>query len=107
MTSENIVTCASLSAVQSILAFCIADKGDGVLVSRPAYGRFELDYNTSSRVKIIYADMNGVDPFSLSVVERFEDAFSRALNYGVRIRALLISNPCNPLGRKTRSLSCK
>ncbi|RKF56150.1 1-aminocyclopropane-1-carboxylate synthase-like protein 1 [Erysiphe neolycopersici] len=98
VTSDNIVTCASLSAVQNILAFCIADKGDGVLVSRPAYGRFELDYNTSARVKIIYVDMNGVDPFSLSVVERFEDAFKRAHNYGVRIKGLLISNPNNPLG---------
>ncbi|POS84153.1 hypothetical protein EPUL_004918, partial [Erysiphe pulchra] len=98
VTSGNILTGASACAMQAVLAFCIADKGDGVLVSRPTYGRFEIDYYASARVKIVYTDMNGVDSFSPSVVERFEDAFNRARNYGVRIKALLIANPSNPLG---------
>ncbi|KHJ34089.1 putative 1-aminocyclopropane-1-carboxylate synthase [Erysiphe necator] len=98
ITSDNLITGSSVSAIQSMLAFSIADKGDGILVSRPTYGRFEIDYYTSARVKIIYADMDGVDSFSPSVVERFELAFNRAQIYGVSIKGLLIANPSNPLG---------
>ncbi|POS83586.1 hypothetical protein EPUL_004554, partial [Erysiphe pulchra] len=98
VTSDNIITGNGVTAVQSMLAFCIGDEGDGVLVSPPSYGRFEIDYKSTARVKIIYATLNGVSIFDKLVVERLEDEIKKASDAGIRVKALLISNPNNPLG---------
>lgn len=87
-----------------MLALNLGDEGDGILVSSPIYGRFELDFGNEARLKIVYAEMKEVDSFEERVVERFEQAIEEAKRNGVRIRALLISNPSNPLGISLSSL---
>ncbi|RKF84265.1 putative aminotransferase sirI [Golovinomyces cichoracearum] len=99
ISSNDIVTANGVTAVLSILAFSIGDEGDAVLVSRPIYGRFELDFKNSARLNIIYADMKGVDGFCPDVVERFEDELRKASVDGIRIKSCLIANPHNPLGQ--------
>ena len=99
VTGDQIITGNGLTVVESMLAFNLGDVGDGILVSSPIYGRFELDFGNEARLKIIYAEMKGVDSFDEAVIERFEQAIQDAKEKGVRIRALLISNPSNPLGR--------
>jgi hypothetical protein len=42
--------------------------------------------------------MEGVDPFNINVVAQFKKAIMEVEKKGTRIRALLISNPSNPLG---------
>lgn len=81
-----------------MLAFTLGDPGDGILVSSPIYGRFELDFGNEARLNIVYAKMGSVDSFAVAVVEQFDLAMEKAKKDGVRIRALLISNPSNPLG---------
>ncbi|RKF64217.1 1-aminocyclopropane-1-carboxylate synthase-like protein 1 [Golovinomyces cichoracearum] len=99
ISSNNIVTANGVTAVLSMLAFSIGDEGDAVLVSRPIYGRFEIDFKNSARLNIIYADMKGVDGFCPDVVERFEDELRKASVDGTRIKSCLITNPHNPLGQ--------
>ncbi|TQS34607.1 hypothetical protein Golomagni_05003 [Golovinomyces magnicellulatus] len=99
ISPNDIVTGNGVTAVQSMLAFSIGDEGDAVLVSRPIYGRFELDYKNLARLNIIYAEMKGVDGFSVDVVQRFEDELRKASVDGRRIKSCLISNPHNPLGQ--------
>lgn len=84
-----------------MLAFSITDPGDGILVPRPIYGRFELDFGNEARAKIVYAEMGDVDAFldEEGLVRKFEEALKRAKDEGVGIRAVLIANPSNPLGR--------
>lgn len=41
------------------------------------------------------------DPFSLETVEVYEKALMNAQAQGIRVRALLLCNPHNPLGRST------
>lgn len=83
-----------------LTAFSIGDPGDGVLVGRPIYGRFELDFGNVADLKIVYTDMDGVDPFSggADVIEKYETALEKAVRSGIKIRALLIVNPNNPTG---------
>jgi hypothetical protein len=88
-----------------MLALNLGDPGDGILVSSPIYGRFELDFGNEARLKIVYANMKGVDSLDEAVVGRFEQAMKDAKTKGIRIRALLISNPSNPLGTSSRSRS--
>lgn len=88
--------------MHEILAWGVADAGEGILTSRPVYGRFELDFGNRAEVEVVYADTNAENCFDEEVVSRFEDALVKSEAAGVRIRALLIVNPHNPLGKKGR-----
>jgi 1-aminocyclopropane-1-carboxylate synthase len=98
VTKNDILTACGITAIEGMLAYSIGDPGDGILVSRPIYGRFELDFGNMASLQIIYTEMNGVDGFKREVVAQYENAFENATRRGIRIRALLISNPSNPLG---------
>lgn len=95
---DHIVICANATALGNILAQSLADPGDAILVSRPVYGRFELDYGIQAGVSIVYADTEPEEAFSPEVVKKFEDALVRTGREGQRIRAVLIVNPNNPVG---------
>lgn len=98
VTKDNIVTAGGVTLIEDRLAFNIADPGDGILVAPPIYGRFELDFGNEARLKIVYAKLDDVDPFEEAAVGKYEKAFEEAESAGTRIRAVLISNPSNPLG---------
>lgn len=82
-----------------MLGFTLAEPGDGILVSRPMYGRFELDYGVEADIKIIYADTEPEESFTPAVVRKYEVALKEAEQNGVKIRAVLIANPNNPIGK--------
>jgi 1-aminocyclopropane-1-carboxylate synthase len=107
VTKDNIITAGGVTGIEDMLAFSLGDPGDGILVSAPIYGRFELDFGNEARLKIVYARMGETDSFEVGVVEQFEKAFEEAEREGIRIRAVLISNPSNPLGESLQSLHCQ
>ncbi|PKX90106.1 acc synthase [Aspergillus novofumigatus IBT 16806] len=73
--------------------------GDGILLGQPIYGSFNGDLRVPSSCQLIYTPFHGDDQFSPDAVARYEEAFLQARETGVTIRALLICNPHNPLGR--------
>ncbi|PYI11560.1 aspartate aminotransferase [Aspergillus sclerotiicarbonarius CBS 121057] len=96
---ENVIVASGATAIGSMLGFTLAEPGDGILASRPVYGRFELDYGVEAGVQMVYADTMTEEAFTPSVVEKYEIALEDAQARGVRIRALLLVNPHNPVGR--------
>ncbi|KAL4952636.1 pyridoxal phosphate-dependent transferase [Aspergillus filifer] len=96
---EMVIKCNGCSAAGSMLSFALAEPGDGVLVSRPVYGRFELDYWIEGGVEIVYADTEPNEVFETSCVQLYEEALLEAGRKGVRIKALVLVNPHNPIGR--------
>lgn len=68
------------------------------MTSRPVYGRFELDFGNRADVSVVYADTDAENVFDEDVVDKFEDALVKSEAAGVKIRAVLIVNPHNPLG---------
>lgn len=98
MKPEDILTAAGLTAMHEMIALALGDPGDGVLVSRPIYGRFELDFRNTAGLKIVYADMEGVDSFDPEIVGQYQKALDASFIKGVKIRFLMIVNPHNPLG---------
>lgn len=82
-----------------MLSFTLAEPTDGILVSRPVYGRFELDYGVEADVQIVYADTDPEEAFTPVVVDKYEAALRRAQDEGTRVRAVLIVNPHNPVGK--------
>ena len=81
-----------------MLGYSLGDPGDAILVARPIYGRFELDFGNTAGLEIVYADMAGADPFEEEVVGAYEHALAEASSRGVDVKAVLIVNPNNPLG---------
>ncbi|PYH70714.1 pyridoxal phosphate-dependent aminotransferase [Aspergillus vadensis CBS 113365] len=96
---EEVIVASGATAIGSMLGFTLAEPGDGLLISRPAYGRFELDYGVEAGVQMVYADTTAEEAFAPSVVEKYELALRDAQAKGVQIRALMLVNPHNPIGR--------
>lgn len=87
-----------VTALGEMLAFALANPGDGILMNRPIYGRFKVDFSVKAGVKAIYTDMKGADPLGVDAVPMYERAVEEAKKDGVEVKAVLISNPHNPLG---------
>lgn len=68
------------------------------MLSRPIYGRFELDFPNRSKVKVVYADTDANNGFNEDVVDKYEKALIQSNAAGTKIKAILIVNPNNPLG---------
>ncbi|OGM50117.1 aspartate aminotransferase [Aspergillus bombycis] len=96
---ETVVVASGITAIGSMLGFALAEPTDGILVSRPVYGRFELDHGVEADVQIVYADTDPEEAFTPAVVDKYETALQRAEDEGTKIRAVLIVNPHNPVGR--------
>ncbi len=82
-----------------MLGYSLGDPGDAILVARPIYGRFELDFGNTAGLEIVYADMASADPFEEEVVGTYEHALAEARSRGLIVKVLLIVNPNNPLGK--------
>ncbi|KAK4495581.1 hypothetical protein PRZ48_012849 [Zasmidium cellare] len=81
------------------LAFCVGEPGDGILLSKPLYTGFFSDLEAGAKIKVVQVPMGGVDPVSPRAADKFEEALLESERAGTRIRAILIPNPHNPLGR--------
>lgn len=80
------------------ISFAIADANDGILTTRPVYGRYELDFGLRAGANLVYADTKAESCFQPDVTGALELAITDATRNGTKIKALLIINPHNPLG---------
>lgn len=94
----DILATNGVTALDDVLGFVLADPGDGILASRPIYGRFRLDFGNRSGLNMVYADTDPLEGFGPGAVEKYEVALKEAEANGVKVRALLLVNPHNPLG---------
>ncbi|KAL4910726.1 hypothetical protein BDW74DRAFT_141733 [Aspergillus multicolor] len=99
ITPDMVVKTNGCSAAGNMLSFALAEPGDAVLVSRPVYGRFELDYGVQGGVEVVYADTHVHEAFGVGCIHRYEESLIRARERGVRVRAVVVVNPHNPVGR--------
>lgn len=51
--SSNILFANGVSALCSMLGFLVGDPGDGVLLMRPIYGKFENDWGIMSEYEFL------------------------------------------------------
>jgi bifunctional pyridoxal-dependent enzyme with beta-cystathionase and maltose regulon repressor activities len=54
---------------------------------------------TKSKAKVVVAHLGDVSPFDAAHVELMQQAVDKATAEGTRVRAFVLSNPHNPLGR--------
>lgn len=99
VSGEDISITAAATSLHDLLAFSLCEEGEGIMTSRPYYGRFEIDLGNKAGVKLVAADTDHEDCFGEDVVDAFEKKLIESEDGGTKIRAILIVNSHNPLGQ--------
>eukprot|EP01135_Chromosphaera_perkinsii_P010139 Nk52_evm5s2039 gene=Nk52_evmTU5s2039 len=107
---ELVMVSGCLSAVEILLASIITP-GDGVLIPAPMYGRYAQSVSCLNRGIIVPAhccenakgQLGGMlnkgyqDVFMEDLISSLQSSLNRAKTTGVRMKAMIITNPHNPL----------
>ena len=96
---NHICLCNGAGSAVSMFGFCAGEPGEGILLGRPLYVGFFPDIEDQSKIKPVLVSMGDVDPLSVEAVQHYERTLREAEKQGTKIRAILLSNPHNPLGR--------
>ncbi|KIX06133.1 uncharacterized protein Z518_04107 [Rhinocladiella mackenziei CBS 650.93] len=99
INESHICICNGAGSAVDNMAFCVGEPGDGILVGRPLYVGFFPDIEARAKVKPVLVDFGSINPTSPAAVALYEQALHLSNAAGVPIRAVLLSNPHNPLGR--------
>ncbi|CAJ0554417.1 Ff.00g129300.m01.CDS01 [Fusarium sp. VM40] len=99
ITEKELIVTSGAGQVIELSGFSLCDPGDGVLLARPHYGNFPIDLGFRAQAKVVGVSFGDVDPLTLETVDVYEKALLDAQSQGIRVRALLLCNPHNPLGR--------
>ena len=91
---ENLAVFNGAGSVLELIFYVLCDPGDGVLVPTPSYTGFWADLETRDEVKIIPVHCSSEDGFALTR-EHLDAALANADR---PVKALLYTNPNNPLG---------
>ncbi|PYI02047.1 acc synthase [Aspergillus sclerotiicarbonarius CBS 121057] len=97
--ASHILFANGVTSLNTMCALSLTDPDEGILLGQPIYGSFAGDLRTQSGCRLIYTPFHGDDQFSPTAVARYEEAFLHAQDSGIKVKALLICNPHNPLGR--------
>lgn len=113
---KHLLFANGVTALCNMAGFTICDIGDAILLSRPCYQAFKMDFGTEAkfgilitpppfleltlcRVRCEYVGFGDIDQFSPEAVTKYEEALHIAERNGTKIRALVLCHPHNPLGR--------
>jgi aspartate/methionine/tyrosine aminotransferase len=101
---SQIIVASGVTSLLDILPFNLADEGEAIMYATPIYGMFNHDIVSRNGLKIVEVPTEDMPDQFLAenakvLVKAFEKAYLKSLKGGVRVRAILICNPCNPLGR--------
>jgi len=97
VSSDDIVVSAGVTALLQSLSVMLFNKGDSVLIPTPYYPAFDPDFELLGNAITVEVRTSCDSP--TLTAESLEEAYVRATNSGCPPRALLITNPNNPLGR--------
>jgi aspartate/methionine/tyrosine aminotransferase len=82
------------------LSWTFLNPGEAILLSKPYYSTFIADITLRPEAVVVPVEMGDVDPLSPEAVDEYEKA---AMEFeeraGKRVRAIVLCNPHNPLGR--------
>ncbi|CAG5149538.1 uncharacterized protein ALTATR162_LOCUS2390 [Alternaria atra] len=100
VTTDQVSFVSGVTALNDILSLCMTDEeNDGLLLGMPIYGSFNPDMRSMSECKLVYTPFDGIHQFTTAAVGCYERAVEEADRNGIKVKALVISNPHNPLGK--------
>lgn len=99
VTPNHILAGGGCSAILNCFFRAVADAGDGVLIAAPYYVGFDMDLTLNNNVVPIPVPVS-VDEFSTHAeIQALEKKLAECKRDGVKVKAVLLCNPQNPLGR--------
>ncbi|KAJ4358324.1 uncharacterized protein N0V89_002906 [Didymosphaeria variabile] len=97
--ADHLMITNGVSSAIEHCAWALGDPGDGILLGRPYYRAFLPDIQLRFGVNVVPVAFGDIDPCGQDCVAEYEKALLKSSTEGVRIRALLLCHPHNPLGR--------
>jgi aspartate/methionine/tyrosine aminotransferase len=97
LSPDNIAIASGATGILEILAFVLCDSGDAILIPSPYYSGFDHDLALRSEARLYHIPLRGPD-FELTM-PTIERAYAEAVSGGLRVRAILVNSPQNPLGQ--------
>ncbi|XP_029866176.1 1-aminocyclopropane-1-carboxylate synthase-like protein 1 isoform X2 [Aquila chrysaetos chrysaetos] len=103
LNPEHITVMNGCCAVFATLSTVLCDPGDGYLIPAPYYGGINSKTWLYGGIQPVHVPLSSEvtdeegHPFQLTV-EKLEAALQSAKKQGIRVRALILINPHNPLG---------
>ncbi|KAF2677054.1 ACC synthase [Lentithecium fluviatile CBS 122367] len=95
---QLMVTCGLSSAIEHC-SWAVADAGEGILLGRPYYRAFLPDIGLRMGVEVVTVAFGDMDPCGPDCVGKYEEALIRSNEAGIKVKALMLCHPHNPLGR--------
>ncbi|ODO01973.1 hypothetical protein L198_02704 [Cryptococcus wingfieldii CBS 7118] len=96
---DHLITGVGCSAVLDQLFYTLLDEGDAILVAAPYYTGFDRDLISRGKVKLIPIYIPIEKTFTPEGLELFEAKYEELKKEGTRVRAVIVCNPQNPMGR--------
>lgn len=101
---SHILATNGVSSLLDMVIFNTCDAGEGVLVPVPTYSMYRRDLRSRCRAELIPVVMQQPEKQFLSehrfeFVEVLEQTYADAVRRHITIKAVLICNPSNPMGR--------
>ncbi|KAJ8769305.1 hypothetical protein K2173_002509 [Erythroxylum novogranatense] len=94
---NKLVLTAGATAANETLIFCLAGKGDAILLPTPYYPGFDRDLQWRTRVEIVPIQCTSSNNFQITK-PALEQAYQDAQNRNLKVKGVLVTNPSNPLG---------
>ncbi|KAL6355520.1 hypothetical protein LRP88_11115 [Fusarium phalaenopsidis] len=95
--AEEITFTAGVTNINEVCALVTCDPGEAIMLGRPIYGPFSKDFVMRTGVNLEYVSVGDTDQFSPDCISGYEAGFENAKARGVKIKALVICNPHNPI----------
>ncbi|OJD40400.1 1-aminocyclopropane-1-carboxylate synthase [Diplodia corticola] len=99
VNADDLYVANGCGSVCEALGYTIFDEHDALLIPQPSYVGFPHDFGAKSKVDLYHVPFHGTDQFLPSCIAKYEAALASATASGIKIRAVMLCNPHNPLGR--------
>jgi histidinol-phosphate/aromatic aminotransferase/cobyric acid decarboxylase-like protein len=96
---DELIFANGTTSLCELFDYAIASPNDGILISRSSYQAFPADLGAKAGLNCVFVSFGTTDQFSISAIANYETILLQARKQGIYIRALLLCNPHNPLGR--------
>lgn len=96
--ANQIVVASGSSAILEMLVYALCDVDEGVIIPTPYYAGFDHDLKTRATVEPIPLHLTPEDNFAITP-EALQNALLQAKKREIKVKAILITSPNNPLGR--------